>query len=245
MSVRLILAGITACALSTPALAEAAPADFCASAPAEMLAALDGTWTLKQGAGAATAASPTGIAASPIGGMTIPLPPHKPQRFTLKFDPALGHSELSGEGQKMAMISADAKALDKVSRHLDSDDVSRMVAKGQGCEWYSLPIMVGSKMYKLQAHDPGSKEADWWMYLPFPGKPMLVCLRNDGIAAIDFGGPERVCETPPHLLDGKGDMKMSLVMKFQSARSGSGVLVFEGKSGKSRFAAIAPITMSR
>ncbi|MCB2048459.1 MAG: hypothetical protein KDE32_09565 [Novosphingobium sp.] len=229
---------------ASTAHAEAPDETFCAQAPKEMLAALDGTWTVSQGPGVAVAGGFTGNPVIPKSVMTIPLPPHKGKRFKIAFDPENGKAVLSGDGQKLDMIAASSKELNKVSRHLDGEDLKGMVDKKAGCDWYSLPIMVGSKMYRLKGVEQGGKPT-WSMFLPIPKKPMYICLREDGRVAGEFLGGTSECWTEPYEVDAKGDMKMSVIVKFQSATSGGGMLYFEGKSGSYPFAAAAPIKFSR
>jgi hypothetical protein len=212
-----------------------------------MLAALDGTWTLKQGAGLASGVAPTGIPGLPVGGITIPLPANPPQRFTLTFDPAAGYATLSGEGQSMAMVGATPAELGGVSKYLSSADIDKLITKGKGCAWNALPIMVGSNVYGLDTPaTPGGKGR--FSYVGLPGLKVTLCVLPDGSyrEATDRDlGVDRGCKQEAKPAVRMGDMKMSLIMKFQSSTQGSGVLLFEGQQDESRFTAIAPITMSR
>lgn len=82
-------------------------ANFCATSPAELLSALDGTWTLTQGPGWAAAGG---------GSIGMRLPPHPPQQMQIAFDPNLGFPVMSAQGQHMVLLPAGP---DPVADHID------------------------------------------------------------------------------------------------------------------------------
>lgn len=181
------------------------------------------------------------------GAAGLPLPPHKAQKFTLKYQPGAGYSVLSGQGQQMPMVASFGKNVQPVANYLEAEKTKGLFSKGAGCNWSSLPIMIGSKSYELKASKPGSNQYKFGMFVPIPNNMVFLCVRQDGSVGIGGGGFALApnCSTPPRKLDGKGDMTMTLIVKFQSRTSASGMLLFEGNSHGNPFFAKAPVSMTR
>jgi len=125
-------------------------ADLCATSPAELLAALDGTWTLNQGPGWAAAGG---------GAIGTPLPAHPPQQIQIALDPNLGLPVLSAQGQHMMMVPAEPEP---VAEHIDSviEETGSAGAQSNAtdCDWYGLPPIIGTNMYSLDG--PGVQTPD-------------------------------------------------------------------------------------
>lgn len=110
---------------------------FCATAPQELLVALDGSWSMTQGPGVA------------VGAFPIPLPGHPPVAMRLEYDPEGGFAILSGQGQQMLMVPM---VTETASRALGKDSFDVFATETEGldaCDWYALPTLVGSNAYAL------------------------------------------------------------------------------------------------
>jgi hypothetical protein len=219
--------------------AQAAEGDFCTAAANDMLSSLDGTWSLKQGPGFALS-----------GAGAIPLPAHPAQSMKLEYHPEAGFSVLSAQGQSMAMAPMiDPGELPEVTNFLTEQENEGILQVGPGCDWDELPTMIGGKNYALEADiaaDPGFMVT----YVPIPVVgDLIVCRRQSGAWAgylpVGPGAIGAPCSAPAEHLDGNGQMRMTLIVKVQSADSGSGMLLFKGRSGQHSFLAKAPVTLSR
>ncbi len=218
---------------------------FCSQSPRDILASLDGTWTLKQGSGFAVAAGPSGNMAFPIGGMAIPLPPHAPQKVLLRFDASKHFATLSGAEEDMAMIATTEADLSAVSKYLRSEKISKLLDKGSGCNWDSLPMIIGSSDYVL---DTGLRIH----YMRLNKVPLLsgkvLCLDERGMIT-GVKDEDRwdidPCKKIPRVKVKTSEMKMTVILKFQTPNKGSGVLLFEGEQEGYKFSATAPLSMNR
>lgn len=224
---------------------------FCATAPQDLLSALDGSWSLTQGRGIA------------IGGPPIPLPAHPPVEMGLEYNSEGGYAILSGQGQQMLMLPTSTETASNILGGLNENFVTATEGM-DACDWYALPTLVGSNWYDLTriitsqtspsigAADGTSAAAmiffcinDLQYYTVFAveeGGPVMVEVAQD----IDWtSGPPspNECNIPIDAVT--GDMKMTIALKFDSPSSARGMLSFRGEQGGYHFAAWAPITMSR
>lgn len=232
MIYRLLALIFIAFGTATPALAQQDAGEFCAKAPQEMLAALDGQWKTSQGAGFARA-----------GTMTFPLPPSRGETIKLKFDPDIGASILSGKNDQILMIAGSDEALKEVSKYLDKEETDGLFTRSTGCDWYALPIMIGSRTYELSGHFPGSDQA--WQALAVPGTGIVVCIMKDGTVTMANVSTGEGCIVPDRDIVGDGEMNMTVIVKFQNPNLGTGIVLFEGLSDGITFSARAPITLTR
>lgn len=258
-------------AQGVPARTSTTDDPFCASAPLAMLAALEGPWTLRQGAGFAVA-----------GAMMIPLPAHPPQTVVLDYDEQAWHATLTGmAGERLVMFPTDERQIEEVVTYLNEADAANLLQFGAGCDWYSLPLMLGSNSYSL-SRDEATEE----LALITVGFPSAVVGLDGGGVRIGFCAPvpdqvregeisdrvdrggtasswrdsesasgatwsraegNRACAdlVPNPVPGGEGQMLMILMVKFQSANSATGLLHFEGEMNGQRFGAKAPVSLSR
>lgn len=203
---------------------------FCTMAPSELLAALDGTWSLKQGAGAALGESNRGVAG-------VPLPPHGAQPLGFKYDPQRGVAVLSGQDtpDQMILFPVASAQAEQAARAFARGDAAKARAASTHCNPDSLRIFVGTNSYALDRdaaqHRGGSSEAAYFC-------SML------GMTGIPPAPVQRAC-SPRTTEAAHGQMTMTLLVRFQSANAGSGMLYFQGEMEGSHFGAAAPVQLSR
>jgi hypothetical protein len=228
----------------TPA---ASAAEFCASAPHELLTALDGSWTLTQGPGLA------------IGGLPIPLPAHPPVPVTLEYILEGGHAILNAQGQDMLMMPTTTEDASELLGELNQ----YLVTSTEGmdaCDWYALPTLVGTNLYDLSFNlvtpvmDPDPVSIYFCIngtthgYGVVDFREVTIGDQVENVPVLDRFRPEDQgglipCNIPIGTLP--AGMTMTVALKFDSPSSARGMLTFEGASGPFPFAAWAPITMAR
>lgn len=255
-------------------LAAAAPvhaqidADECPTAPRDLLAGLDGVWSVKQGAG---------VMIVPVMG-AMPLPPHAPLRLTMAYDPGSGTSQLtgSGPGEQLIMFPTHESLIPQIQEMVSEADKAGLLNIGDSCDWYGLPLMVGTNTYSLSA--AATSETGTAIALALPeglptSAPMsvpLTCLTGQdkqGITAFlqankpaKFGAVavgavaslassgtlyvqhDAKCNVTP---ESSGDLSMTLLVKFQTPTAATGMLIFEISQNGLQAIAKAPVTMSR
>ena len=233
MLIRLLAVLALAFAMTTHAAAQSEGDDFCASTPTETLSVLDGNWSLRQG---------PGFVLSAVG--AIPLPAQPGQTLTMQFVSDAGYSTLSGQGQQLVMVGGMPQNVAPVAAYLDEEQAEGFFTPGPGCNWLNQPVMIGSKRYDLTATIPGDSNPAFYMPIPISDAVIIVCVRADGSIEVGEGFGAN-CGVPDQELDGEGELNMTLIVKFQSPSSATGVLIFTGNSRGNRFYAKAPITMTR
>lgn len=240
--------------------------DACPTAPRDLLAGLHGTWSVQQGAG---------VMIVPVMG-AMPLPPHAPLRLTMTYDPETGTSQLTGNGpdEQLMMFPTHESLVPQIQALVSAVDKEGLLNIGEDCDWYALPLMVGTSTYSLDV--PANSETGTAIALALPdglptSAPMsapLACLTSrdkqgivnflgqnspahkavfDAVATMASAGKLYVqhdaeCNATP---TSSGNMTMTLLVKFQSASSGTGMLIFEVNQNGTRAIAKAPVTMSR
>lgn len=235
----------------------------CPTAPTDLLAGLDGTWSVQQGAG---------VMIVPVMG-AMPLPAHAPLRLTMAHDPATGTSQLTGSGpdEQLIMIATHESLVPQIRELVSAADKEDLLNTGEGCDWHALPLMVGTRTYSLDA--PASSETGTVIALALPegspeSAPMfapVACLTSrDKQGIVDFLGErsqaafgslgriassgklyvqhDADCNASPA---SSGDMTMTLLVKFQTPSSGTGMVIFEVNQNGTPAIAKAPVTMSR
>tara|TARA_R110002051_G_scaffold38159_1_gene81190 strand:+ start:428 stop:1225 length:798 start_codon:yes stop_codon:yes gene_type:complete len=235
-------------------------AAFCASAPSEMLKAIDGKWKFTQGAGYG------------IGGVVpFPLPAHRPQSVSIRVDDNVGVAFLEHEGQKLAILPLPGDDPDINEIAMTMTEKEKILNKGGACEWYALPVMMGFNMYAL-AEGVGGDDNASMTTIGLGGQSIFFCkdgsnfgIRNrpteGGIKTHEYDpetdgndpyDPDKRyvadnCDRPQPMPDLAldGAMIMTLLVRFDSPNSGQGVLQFEGKYGPTNFAARAPVTFTK
>lgn len=275
---RLVSAIVLATAFNSGgAAAQGSDDPFCALAPFQMLAALDGTWSLTQEAGVAVGA-----------GRRIPLPPNT-QTFTIEFDPTIGIADLKGGSppQTLALFPTNLTAVEEIIWFVidigEDDDgnqternlLETQLNAGSGCDFYSLPIMLGFNTYALT--QPAEGLGAYSLEVAVGGNYATLCFSRSEVESnidnlregdlrrgVEVSGESAgevtgayFVETDQRDIESRracnldvppptpGTMVMSLVMKFHSANQGTGILQFEGEQGGHKFFARAPVTMSR
>lgn len=233
--------------------------DFCATAPADLLSALDGTWTLTHGAGKTF-----------TGAGTTPFPAPRPTTLEFAYWRNFGFGVLSGDGQSMVMLPADAQATaEHIDGLLSATGLPNLQPTDAECDWYALPAIIGTNEYALQGSGPNAPNiedfryegTDNWRsgsithYLSICNREGFEHLlnRRDRVPGTDTTldiRPLLVADCPETArADGNGKMAMTLILKFDSPNSASGVASFRGKvrAGGQRisFAAETPVWMTR
>lgn len=228
--------------------------DFCSAAPVEALQALDGSWRITQSPGAATARTSQ-------GSMAIPLPGHGPQPLTMDYDPLSGTALLEGAApdETLLLLPAGAQSAQIAVDALEQGGVEPTSASG--CNWAALPLMIGSNVYELR---PGPQSPNNGVFGQVLGVGFGYCFNgaadeggssfqifSGGIGPIPVPvfaqeGELEYCNPPPEVPQpASGQMVMTMIVRFDSPNSGSGVLQFEGQQGPAQFSATAPISFSR
>lgn len=249
-----------------PAGADESGNGFCANAPLEMVKAIEGRWTLTQGAGVA------------VGGfIPIPLPAQAPQSVSIDVDGNSGIAFLKHEGQKLAIVPVlPEQAVDQMA-WLRDDEIDGLTNPGGACDWYALPVMLGSNIYALNAETAAAEAANteneaYGMIFAGNGQgDVHVCSNGKvgysvysskdvaetgggptvGVISEDDEGAQNAVRLKCALEEvdvpvaTSGEMTMTLFVKFTSPNSGAGVLQFQGEQEGYRFGARAPITFAR
>jgi hypothetical protein len=234
---RCVTFSMLGCALAVPARAQNAadPAGaFCALAGLDLLAALDGSWTIRQEKGTAQA-----------GMMTIPLPAPPPTQVTFRFDPP----------RRVINVLSKSLADDIImfpAAPIQQDDAARLVGDSPPdnptvpvCAWLEAPTIIGTNVYFLMEDD--------FVLLLNPHITAEECDRYQeaiGDSATHHAvrpGYQKIwdmnCRKPP--IEPNLDMAMTLALRFTSANSGAGMVYFTGKTDRSAFRASAPVRLSR
>ncbi len=193
--------------------------------------------------------------------MAIPLPGHPAQNLSLDYDPSNGTALLEGAApdELLLLLPATAEEAAIAADALAENGTSPTNA-GE-CDWASLPLMVGSNIYELR---PGPQSTNNGVFGQILGVEFGYCYNGsaDGsqssfqIFQGGFGpvplpvyaeeGEYHSCNPPAEVPQpAPGQMVMTLIVRFASPNSGSGVLLFEGQQGGNSFSATAPISMSR
>ncbi|MCP5085798.1 MAG: hypothetical protein GY952_03190 [Rhodobacteraceae bacterium] len=186
------------------------------------------------------------------------LPPQPPVRLSLEFLPELGIGFLIGQGQEMMMIPARAEYIAAEVGFLSSPEIAEIAADAPDCDWSKLPVIVGTNIYELkQASNESQFKKNFSKVDLDPSTMILVCdgffdsLPPGVVEWIDIQDPPpgagpalAFCPGQPSKA-AKGEMSMTLFLRFSDTDSGSGELIFEGNLNSAHFAARAPITLSR
>ena len=238
------------------AAAQTSDDPLCALAPFQMLAALDGTWSLTQEAGVAIGA-----------GRRIPLPPNT-QSFTIEFDPTIGIADLKGGSppQSLALIPTNPAAVEEIIWFtFDVDEsgeeqnlLETQLNIGTSCDFYDLPLVLGFNTYSLT--QPAEQGDSYAIFSVVGDNIVGFCIPLEVASELDIaqfelefvtqgadvgGDDATICGPVTVPNPDPGTMVMSLAMKFHRANHGTGILQFEGEQGGHSFFATAPVTMSR
>lgn len=250
--------------MAVPAQAQENPSpDICAMEDAELLPALDGNWSFKQGVGRAGGAAVVPFKetdGSIAGFVQLMLTAKPPVELKLESAPNGSFSVLSGEGQNMVMVLADrqraAQEIEAQSQQGNNGDNASSVNCGDN----ELPVIVGTNDYLLI--DSGGDEVEWRrLGNPDRGFTVSVCSNNPlyqflSIFTTDYGDFDTPSDEPVPFTKclfpvedrepvAPGFMRMTIVAQFTSRRSGSGYLYFDGEMNDAQFSAVAPITLTR
>ena len=210
---------------------------FCALAGTDLLSALDGSWTIQQGAGLA-AGQHNGRA------ITIPLPPPPVAsvNFTYDAQQRVIDVESADLAEKMIMFPSAPAQQNQASQLLGAQTAGNAAASGSGCDWYSLPIMIGTNHYV-------SKSVNYVHYYSNHAANCAPGATGWGLGGTFYSAEfdknmtmEEYCtSTPP----GRFDMEMTIVLRFTNSQSGSGSVHYTGKQDGVNFAASARVTLTR
>ena len=231
-------------------IAQAQSADeFCATAPTDLLSALDGAWTLTHG---------PGVSMTGMGTHAFPAP--EPTTLQFQYLPNYGFGELSGDGQSMLMFPAGGQATAAyIDGVISQSSLQNVQPNSAGCDWYALPSLVGTNSYVLEGNGNTSIDLEDLRGMMFDGDLTIWFCANtptydffedidneDSFAAAGVDDEECRARSPQ---SGQGDMSMTLFLKFDSPSSASGVASFSGdmRAGRQRirFAAETPVWMTR
>ena len=257
----------------TTAVAQQAAGGFCTSTPVQMLSAIEGQWTFKQGAG-------VGIGVV----IPFPLPSHPPQSVRIDVDETRGFATLRHAGQQMAILpiapgDVEAATRFETERFLDEADAEGLIDTSGGCQWVSLPLMLGSTSYALDEANlvdddayvavvrvmiPAKKDDEYideriFVFCNgfYAGEARREGWLNSGAVElprspvhVDGGGAvrprhARECKDAKIKAPKPGEMVMNLLVKFNGPDRGTGILLFAGEMDGYRFAARAPVTLTR
>ncbi|SLN55695.1 hypothetical protein ROA7450_02871 [Roseovarius albus] len=240
-------------------------ADFCATATPDLMAALNGTWRLTHESGSAY-----------FGNMSrqdFPAPAPIDLEFLHWSNLDIGI--LSGEGQYLLMLPVSTEAAaDHISTLVQDEVTADLMPGSASCDWYALPAMIGTTSYSLKSDElepvirpenvhlwqggvvinicpEGEKEEELWSSIPDEYRDTS----NDTDARIRlsektdlqiYRDEKSACAVHNST---KGDLDMTLIVKFSSPNSASGIVSFWGKMDaggqKIGFFAQTPVKMSR
>ena len=145
----------------------------------------------------------------------------------------------------MLMFPAIPGILAEKMKFMPSADLKKFENTGAACNWYSLPSIVGTNTYVLGDIFQAAPDTlvQWTSGFYCSSDPLFAQLANSIPKLKDVKiTPNAKCpvsKTPP------GHMSMTIVARFDTPNSGFGHVYFEGEKGGSRFAANAPIALSR
>ena len=219
---------------------------FCALTGSELLAALNGSWTIYQAAGHARA-----------GIMTVPLPAQRPATVTFAFDSLAGMINVQGVNVDGEMDMFPVAPLQQAQA--DQLIGEKPASKGPEpvCEWGDVPTLIGTNFYLAWESINVILTREWREELcksiekKMADPPQYEDPATAAVAAKNRENEkkyhEQYCNKEEKKLPSGADleMEMTLVLRFTSPNSGAGTLYFEGETNKSRFRASAPVTISR
>lgn len=247
-------------------------AQRCGLPSPDMLEAIDGKWTFKQGAGVG------------VGGvLPFPLPAHRAQKVRIEYDEEMQTAVLKHDGQKMAMVPVDWQFARHLDLELTSEQQEALFPGDESCGWASVPVLVGSTQYDLVQPRPSIEllivdlgsaggiqyckvegASDGWLRSASDLEGALIAYETEDhtFATGPYEQPTDIskrkeCEgllKDPSAMNkiNRGDMLMTLVVNFTSANSATGYLDFRGQTAPRRgfdaslpFVARAKVTLSR
>jgi|GEM_PF-1622970 len=220
------LFGMAFLAVAQPSMAE----DFCNADAGALLPQLSGQWRVNHGPGAFSAAG------------TI-MPYKSPKSATIDFEymEEIGVVFATGVDQvgEMLVVPAPSSVQDLANAAVGT------AQSASGCDWSQLPVLIGTSEYpnwEQESVDYGptacQKLQNYAQVFDFlTGGSILAPL-----------GPYIYGECPAQdtgNMLGSAGMTMTMVVRFSSADSGSGYLLFDGQSDGHNFQAYTPVTLSR
>ena len=104
----------------------------------------------------------------------------------------------------MEMVAGATDDLGSIPDYLNEEEANGLFTPGSGCDWSSLPTMIGSKIYPLEATIAASNLPRGAMIVPIPNNPIFVCVRQDGSVGAS-GDMDVDCSSPERNLDGDGE----------------------------------------
>ncbi len=135
---------LSAGALASPALAQQAGGDsgddFCALAATDLLAALDGSWTVNHGGGTAVGETEDGIIA-------IPFPSPPAGKIIFKYAPDRGVIDARSPDGFHHMLVLPTPDKQEPAASLIVGEPPAGETSTAGCDWYALPTLIGSNHF--------------------------------------------------------------------------------------------------
>ncbi len=246
-----------ACACAALPAAVAAEADdgaaFCATPPATLLEALEGTWTLRQGRGWAAAGG---------GAVGVTLPARPAQTMEIAALPDLGVAVMQAQGQSMILLPAGSEAVaGQVDDIVAETGIAGVESSLTGCDRRAMPSFIGTNTYQLRGDGQRAFDLQDFGVQRIDSVSIGVCADSEFQRIVEEGVIRRdldhdgwsvpglpwhfeleTCDGAP---SGSGDMDMTVYLSFDSETSAAGVLSFNGRMNGMPFAAQAPLTLWR
>lgn len=201
---------------------------FCGLTGSELLASLDGGWTLHQG--------PREIL-YPIP-HTLPPPPPIAIRFAYDAEEGVVNADAADLSDGIIMYPAGGPTLGVTEDYIE---VASEVAIDSGCEWSSSPILIGTNSY----FSLGSEYVAWMMTQDY----CELARANFEAHGGESWATERYRETyrcdRPEPQREDFEMEMTLLLRFQTPGFGAGMVFFEGEADGVGFGARSTVTISR
>lgn len=223
---------------------------FCALAGLDLLAALDGSWTIHQEQGKAHA-----------GMMTIQLPPPPPTPVTFAFNPQTRVVDVRSANLADEMIMFPVSPVQQAAADELIGEPPAGNPSGPVCAWLAAPTLIGTNVYVGWNFEqwlfvtPGPKstcgQIEETMASPPPKEEDYEDPTIFEIAQKNYSNSKafyyEYCQDELKELPGGGtlEMEMTLVLRFTSANSGAGTVYYTGQTDKAKFAASAPVTITR
>jgi hypothetical protein len=243
-------------ALASPAYAQQAGGDsgdgFCTLAATDLLAALDGSWTVDHGAGWAVGGTTQGLA-------SIPFPSPPAGTIIFKYDPLRGVIDARSPDGEVHMLVFPTAEMQEPAANAVVGEPPEGEGSTSSCDWYALPTLTGTNHFYASTVNVENilERRSGFLHT------LMLCENQDD-PGLDFEKTyppitEEVCKEYEERLEeelaGPGqepirgtedfEMAMTLVVRFTSTNSASGSLYFEGSMDEAQFRAFTPVTLSR
>ncbi|MDX1745012.1 MAG: hypothetical protein R3324_03665 [Halobacteriales archaeon] len=209
-----------------PTAPESVDPRFCESSGAELLPALEGSWSIEQGAGLVWGATEQ-------GSITMPLAGHDPVPVVLEYLPERGVMHVQNVGQEgdMDLFPATEAQLSFAEPLIEPDGDEDPAPSTPGCDWFESPLFIGTNYY-VGEEEVTAEDATEWV----PSCAVLSLV-------VPYFDPDW-CRRTRDPSRSSFEMEMTVVLRFSGQAHASGMLYFEGSGESTEFGGGAPTETS-